>query len=212
MDVIKSLSLKCSYEEGWPSAPPPSPSLGGKRRHLGEVSIASLLDQCCEELMDKVDKMDIEDELTDNKNFDTRLPIKRTKTDLSIPKFYPKFSRHAKDLQYGPRMRPSSNCGEMIFLPHTSLGNHSIGSKAWRKQTLPASDQYSGTNGTLTIALVCYFNGCCREIVSHCRVIRNLGKLRWCEFSNLKLANLWPISNMSCVSVWIFLGSFGCLK
>lgn len=130
MDVIKSLSLKCSYEEGWPAAPPPSPSLGGKRRHIAEVSIASLLDQCCDELMDKVNKMDIEDDLTDKNSLDTRLPIKRTKTELSMTNFYPKFSRHSKDLHYGPRMRPSSNCGEVIFVPHNSLGNRSIGSKA----------------------------------------------------------------------------------
>ena len=131
MEILKSLSLNCNYDEGWPAAPPPSPSLGGKRRYIGEVSIPSLLDQCCEELMEKVDKMEIEDELIDNSSFDTRLPIKRTKTDLSMPKIYPKFSRHSKDFNYGPRMRrTASNCGEVIFVPHSSLGNHSIGSKA----------------------------------------------------------------------------------
>lgn len=131
MEVLKSVSLNCNSDEGWPPAPPPSPSLGGKRRHVGEASTSSLLDQCCEELMDKVDRMDIDDKLCENSCFDSRLPIKRIKTDRSMPKFYPKFSRLSKDIQYGPRMMPSSNCGgEAIFSPHGNLSSHSIGSKA----------------------------------------------------------------------------------
>ena len=131
MELMENFSRKGTFDEGWPTAPPPSPSLGGKRRHISEVSITSLLDQCCEELMDKVDRMDIDDTLCDNSCFTTRLPIKRIKTDLAMPKLYPKFSRLSKDMQYGPRMMPSSNCGgEVIFAPHANLSNHSIGSKA----------------------------------------------------------------------------------
>ena len=132
MEILKSVTLSGNIDEGWPSAPPPSPSLGGKRRHIGEMSISSLLDQCCEELMDKVDRMDIKDNMCDNSCFDTRLPIKRTRTDLTMPQLYPKFSRLSKDrIQYGPRMLPSSNCGgEVMFTQHANLSSHSIGSKA----------------------------------------------------------------------------------
>ena len=57
--MLKNVSLNCNFDEEWPPAPSPSPSLGGKRRHIGEVSISSFLDQCCEELMDKVNESQV---------------------------------------------------------------------------------------------------------------------------------------------------------
>eukprot|EP00112_Aurelia_sp_Birch-Aquarium-sp1_P016043 Seg36.7 transcript_id=Seg36.7/GoldUCD/mRNA.D3Y31 product="hypothetical protein" protein_id=Seg36.7/GoldUCD/D3Y31 len=131
MDIVHSLTLTCAYEKGWPSAPPPSPSLGGKRRHLGITPISAVLDRCCEELKEKVDKMDITDGETDNLDFENDLPIKRTRTEYAVTNFYSNCTRNqqfSKEASYGPR--PSSNCGENFFIPHVSLGNRSIGSKA----------------------------------------------------------------------------------
>ena len=108
MEILQNLTLNYVYDISGPSAPPPSPSLGGKRRHISQASISSLLDQCCEELKDQVDKMDIDDSLQQNSVWDTRLPMKRTKKDISVSNIY---SNCQQDSRYGPRIRPSSNCG-----------------------------------------------------------------------------------------------------
>lgn len=131
MEVAQNPAISCVFERGGPSAPPPSPSLGSKRRH-GIISISSLLDQCCEELEEKTDKMEVEFNGSQHSSFTTSIPFKRQRTELTVSSFCPQFGAQScsQETQCGSRPRPTSNFSGHCLVSSVSLNTYSIGSKA----------------------------------------------------------------------------------
>ncbi len=127
MDIVHNYSLANNFERGGPSAPPPSPSLGSKRRHE-IVPISTLLGRCCEELEEKSIKMDVEITDSENCGHSTSFPVKRKRTELAVPDFCSQFSGHfcSQERQCGPRQS-----GNFSFLVSSvGMNTYSIGSKA----------------------------------------------------------------------------------
>ncbi len=131
MDVTQNYAVVCPAERGGPSAPPPSPSLGSKRRH-GIVPISTLLDLCCEELSDKTCKMDIDVNDSENFNFSNNVPVKRKRTEPAVSTFCTQFNGHLcsqESHQCGPK-RPSGNFSGHFLVSSVGMNTYSIGSKA----------------------------------------------------------------------------------
>ena len=76
-------SLK-EEDNSLPSAPPPSPSLGCKRKPC-IIPISTLLDLCCEELAEKASRIDLDDRRNVRSyTLPAYLPVKRKSTELDL--------------------------------------------------------------------------------------------------------------------------------